>query len=363
MRSAAPGLDGLPIDRGESSVPRTSEKNSTGRLLGGMRMLWAFARCWLAAITLGLAIEASAQDKAVSDFPSRGARIIVPFAAGSVLDTQARIIAEGLGQRWAQPVIVENVAGSGGNAGTERFARSSPDGYTLLAAPPGPFTINRLLYKSVGYDADKFVPITLISTVPNVLVVRNDLPIRTLGEYLARASSIPGQMSYASQGAGTTPFLIVKRLEVLTNITMVHVPYRGSALALADVAAGHVDSFFDAIGNVLGLAREGKVRAIAITDTVRSPLLPDVATVSETVPGFRALSWFALAAPPGTPAPIANRLSADTQALISSPAINKRLVEIGLNPVGGSREETAKFIAEENEIWSKLVESAGLTLD
>ena len=324
-------------------------------------MLGAFARSMMAAMAMILAGEASAQERPAGDFPSRGARIIVPFAAGSVLDTQARIIAEGLSQRWGQSVIVENVAGSGGNAGTERFARSAPDGYTLLAAPPGPFTINRLLYKSVGYDADKFVPVTLISTVPNVLVVRNDLPVRTLGDYLARARSLPGQMSYASQGAGTTPFLIVKRLEALTGVSLVHVPYRGSALALADVTAGHVDSFFDAIGNVLALAREGKVRAIAITDTVRSPLLPDVQTVSETVPGFRALSWFAIAAPPGTPEPIANRLSADTQALISSAAINKRLVEMGLNPVGGSREETAKFIAEENEIWSKLVESAGLT--
>ena len=164
-------------------------------------------------------------------------------------------------------------------------------------------------------------------------------------------------MSYASQGIGTTPFLIAKRLESMTNISMNHVPYRGSALAMNDIAAGHIDSFFDAVSNALSLTQSGSSRILAVTDVNRSPLLPDVPTMAETIPGFRSLTWFAIAAPPGTPAELAQKISADVAAVIASPAINKRFVELGLTPVGGTPAELAKFIAEEDAVWSKLITS------
>lgn len=305
----------------------------------------AFACATLTSLTL----SAHAQ--------SGNTRIIVPFAAGSVLDTQARIVAEGLTQRWGKQVIVENVAGSGGNTGAERFSRAAPDGATLFAAPPGPYTVNRLLYKSIGYDASKFMPVSLMSTVPNALIVRKDFPAKDVPEFLAYARANAGKVSYASQGIGTTPFLIAKRLEAMTKVSMNHVPYRGSALAMNDVAAGHVDSFFDAISNALSLTQAGSSRILAVTDSKRSPLLPDVPTMEETIPGFRSLTWFAIAAPPGTPAALAEKISADIAGVIASPAINKRFVELGLTPVGGTPAELAKFIADEDAVWSELISS------
>ncbi len=310
-----------------------------------------------ASLTLAIACAILACVNVSAGAQSANTRIIVPFAAGSVLDTQARFIAEGLTQRWGKSVIVENVAGSGGNTGAERFSRSAPDGNTLFAAPPAPFTVNRLLYKSIGYDASKFMPVSLMSTVPNALIVRKDFPAKDVPEFLAYARANAGKVSYASQGIGTTPFLIAKRLEVMTGVSMNHVPYRGSALAMNDIAAGHIDSFFDAISNALSLTQSGSSRILAVTDTKRSPLLPDVPTMEESIPGFRSLTWFAIAAPPGTPAELAQKISADVAAVIASPAINKRFIELGLTPVGGTPAELAKFIAEEDAIWSELVVS------
>lgn len=304
----------------------------------------------------GARIEAQAQEA----FPSRGVKIIVPFAAGSVLDTLARIVADGTARKWGQWVVVENVVGGGGNTGTAQFARSPPDGYTLLAAPPGPFTMNRLLYKDLGYDAAKFVPISLMGTVPTVLVARNTLPAKSFKEYVELARASPGKLSYASQGVGSTPFLFAKLLETKAGVQIVHVPYRGSAPALNDIVAGHIDSMFDAISNVLPLIRGEKMRALAITDKVRSPLLPDVPTMSDVVPGFSALSWFALAAPPGTPAQLADRIGADVGAIFAQPAVSSRLREIGLTPVGSSPKETVQFIANEDAMWANLIRDLGL---
>lgn len=308
-------------------------------------------------LALALACAAFAGASLNAHAQANSTRIIVPFAAGSVLDTQARIVAEGLTQRWGKQVIVENVAGSGGNTGAERFSRAAPDGATLFAAPPGPYTVNRLLYKTIGYDAAKFMPVSLMSTVPNALIVRKDFPAKDVPEFLSYARANAGKVSYASQGIGTTPFLIAKRLEAMTGVSMNHVPYRGSALAMNDVAAGHIDSFFDAVSNALALTQAGSSRILAVTDNKRSPLMPDVPTMAETIPGFRSLTWFAIAAPPGTPAPLAQKISADVAAVIASPAINKRFVELGLTPVGGTPAEMAKFIAEEDAVWSELVSS------
>jgi tripartite-type tricarboxylate transporter receptor subunit TctC len=193
--------------------------------------------------------------------------------------------------------------------------------------------------------------------VPNALIVRKDFPAKNVPEFLAYARANAGKVSYASQGIGTTPFLIAKRLESMTGVSMNHVPYRGSALAMNDIAAGHIDSFFDAVSNALSLTQSGSSRILAVTDVNRSPLLPDVPTMAETIPGFRSLTWFAIAAPPGTPVELAQKISADVAAVIASPAINKRFVELGLTPVGGTPTELAKFIAEEDAVWSKLITS------
>lgn len=293
-------------------------------------------------------------------FPSKGVRLIVPFAAGSILDTLARVVADGLSRKWGQPVVVENIAGSAGNSGTERFARSAPDGYTLLAAPPGPYTMNKLLFKEMTYDASTFTPISLLGTVPVGLVVRNDFPAKTFEEFIEYVRKNPGKVSYASQGVGTTPFLIAKLVEARASVEMMHVPYRGSALAQTDLAAGHIDCFFDAISNALPVMQSGQARILAVTDSNRVPQLPDVPRIAEFYPGFRAISWFALAAPAGTSPALAERISRDVAEILSTPSISAKLRETGLNTVGNTPQETARFLAEEDVVWSKLVKDIDL---
>ncbi len=293
-------------------------------------------------------------------FPTRAVRVIVPFAPGSILDTLARVVADGLARKWGQPVIVENIAGSAGNTGAERFARSTPDGYTLLAAPPGPYTMNKLLFREIGYDASTFTPISLLGTVPVGLVVRKDFPAKTFEEFIDYVRKNPGKVSYASQGVGTTPFLIAKLVEARANVEMMHVPYRGSALAQTDLAAGHIDCFFDAISNALPVMQSGQARILAVTDSVRVPQLPDVPRIAEFYPGFRAISWFALSAPAGTPTGLAERISRDVAEILATPTISAKLRETGLNTVGYTPEETARFLAEEDQVWSKLIKDIDL---
>ena len=279
---------------------------------------------------------------------------------GSILDTLTRVIADGLQRKWGQSVVVENIAGSGGNAGTERFSRSAPDGYTLLSAPPGPMTVNKLLFRDIGYDAATFAPIAITGKVPNALTVRKDFPASDFPGYVEYARKNPGKVSYGSQGAGSTPFFVAKMLEQRAGVEMLHVPYRGSALAQNDISAGVLDSFFDAISNALPLARGGNARILAITDTERSPLAPDAPTVASYYPGFRSISWFAFAAPPGTNQSLVDRISADIALVLSEPATKARLTEIGLTPVGSRPPEAARFIREEDEMWSQLIRTLKL---
>lgn len=310
----------------------------------------------LALFAVGLAPMAYAQE----NYPSRVVRIIVPFPAGSILDGLTRIVAEGLSKKWAQSVLVDNVSGAGGNIGTYRFSQSSPDGYTLLSAPPGPFTINRLLFEQLGYDASTFKPITVMGTVPAALVVRKEFPAKDLEGFIAYARANPGRISYGSQGIGTSSFLTAKLLESKAKIEMLHVPYRGSSSALSDIVSGDVDCIFDALSNAVSIVRQGNARILAITDLERSAALPDAPTVAETLPGFRAVSWFALAAPAGTPNGLLSRISADVLEIINTPDVNRRLRDIGLIPGTGTPEVTAKFIADEDSTWSTLVKDIGL---
>ena len=293
-------------------------------------------------------------------YPSRTVRIINPFPAGSALDSLARMIAEHLNKLWGNKgVIVENVPGAGGNVGTQRFSRADPDGYTLLASPPGPLTLNKLLYKDTNYDAAKFVPLSLLASVPNVLVVRNDVPVKTFQEFIAYAKANPGKLNYASQGLGSTGYLTARGLEVAAKIQMVHVPYRGAAMILTDLTAGHVDSFFDTATTSVPLHNGGKARVLAVAGTTRLPALPDLPAVSEFVPGFRSITWFAFAAPEGTAPALADKISADIARVIGSPEVNQRLRDQNMTPGGLNVAETGKYFDEERVLWTKLIKDIG----
>jgi tripartite-type tricarboxylate transporter receptor subunit TctC len=307
----------------------------------------------LTAIVLACG-AASAQD-----FPSRNVRIVVPAAGGSTTDTLARLLAEGLQQKWGKPVVVDNVAGGAMNIGSAQVARAEPDGHTLLVAPPSPLAINQLLYKSPGYDPTQFTPVTLLARIPNALVVRPELPAKTVGELIAYAKANPGKVTYASQGAGSTAHLSGAQLEVLAGVQMQHIPYRGAVPALTDLMGNRIDMFFDTLTTSVPLHQEGKVRILAVAGTERSPALPDVPTIAESgVAGFRSVTWFGLVAPPATPAAIVERINRDALAVLKAPGVAERLKQIRLEAVPLSPAETKAFFAEETALWSKVIRDA-----
>ena len=297
------------------------------------------------------------------DYPSRLVKLVVPFASGSTTDILARLVADPLGRKWGANVVVENISGASGNVGAERVARSAPDGSALMVGPPGPLAINRFLYHDLTYDAAQFTPITLLAKVPNVLTVRSALPLKSLADIIAYARQHPGSLTYATQGAGSTAFLTTSRLQKLTGISMVHVPYRGAALALNDLIAGHVDLMFDTLTTSLPLHRGGQARIVAVASAERAGALPDIATVQESgLPGFRSVTWFALVGPPGLPGALTARINRDVVDILRTPEITGRLRELMLEPGGGTPEETARFIAEESELWGRVVKEANVSL-
>lgn len=310
-----------------------------------------------------LAFLVSAAGHAEEAYPTRLVKLIVPFASGSTTDIVARLIAEPLGRKWGASVVVENISGASGNVGAERLARAAPDGATLMVGPPGPLAINRFLYTDLAYDPAQLTPITLLAKVPNVLTVRDTLPLGSLAAILAHAKQHPGSLTYATQGAGSTAFLTTSRLQKLAGISMVHVPYRGAALALNDLIAGHVDMMFDTLTTSLPLHRGGKARIVAVAGEARAGPLPDVPTIAESgLPGFRSVTWFALVGPPAMPAALTTRINRDAVEALRSAEIGERLRELMLEPGGGTPQETARFIAAEADLWGRVVKDANVTL-
>ena len=314
----------------------------------------------LAVACAGVAVLGGTQAHAQDGYPNRLVKVILPFPAGSTLDALSRVVADGLAQKWHQPVVIENVSGGGGNIGTDRFARSTPDGYTLMFCPPGPLTINPLLYSDITYDPAKFVPITLLARVPNVLLVRNRLEVASVKELIARAKAEPGKLTYATQGVGSTAFLTAKLFETMAGISMVHVPYRGAALALNDIVAGHVDMMFDTLVTSSPLHRANSAKILAVANNERAIMWPEIPTVAESgLPGFRSITWFGAAAPPGTPAALAEKINRDVVEVLMRSDVNARLRALMLEPVGSTPAEAAAFFAAETAKWGKLIKDTG----
>ncbi|MET0631124.1 MAG: tripartite tricarboxylate transporter substrate binding protein [Xanthobacteraceae bacterium] len=294
-------------------------------------------------------------------YPSRTVKIVVPAAPGSTTDTLARLIADQLAQKWGTPTIVENIPGGAMNIGATAVARAAPDGYTMMVAPPAPLSFSHLLYKDLGFEPAKFVPVTMLAKIPNVLVVRKELPAATLKELIAHAKANPGKLSYASQGVGSTAHLSAAQLEVLAGIKMVHVPYRGAQPALTDVVAGHVDMFFDTLATSVPLYRDGKVKLLGVADLQRAGAAPDVPTFSEAgVPGFKSITWFGLVAPPGMPAALAERINRDTVEILKRPEVGDTLRKLSLEAGATSPADTTRFFADEAALWSKVIKEAGI---
>ncbi|KGH28010.1 Bug family tripartite tricarboxylate transporter substrate binding protein [Comamonas testosteroni] len=301
---------------------------------------------------------------AQTPYPNKLINIVVPFPAAGTTDSIARIVGDKLRTRVHQSVIIDNKPGAGGNIGAAAVARAAPDGYTLFASPPGPLTINFNLYKNISYDARKFVPITTIANMPNVLVVGPSVKARTLQELIDYARANPGKLSFASQGNGTTSHLTTLYLENQLGIKMVHVPYRGSAPALSDLMAGTVDLMFDNLTTTLPFHQSKRVRILASATKERVATIADVPTMHEAgVRNFESSTWVTLAAPAGTPATVVQMLAREVSDIVKMPDVISQFATLGADPVGSTPEATAAMLREETARWKTVINAAQITLD
>jgi tripartite-type tricarboxylate transporter receptor subunit TctC len=308
----------------------------------------------LLAALLGLAAAAAP----AQPYPAKPIRMVVTFPPGGAPDTLARLFADKA--QLGQSVVVDNRPGAGGNIGADFVAKAAPDGYTLVMGTVGTHSINGALYSKMPYDMVKdFTPVAHVASAPNLLVVTNELPVKTVAELIAYMKANPNKLSFGSPGIGTSVHVSGELFKSLTGTSMTHVPYKGRQFAIPDLVGGQIQLMFDNMPSALPMAREGKIRALAQTTATRSAAAPDVPTVAETVPGFEATTWFAVFAPAGTPAEAVNRINAELQRVFKLPDVADKLKALGLEPAISTPDELARFQASEITKWAKVVKESG----
>ena len=304
-----------------------------------------------------------AQDPA-ADYPNRPVRIVVSNPAGGGIDTVTRVVADRLAVKLGHPVIIENRGGAGGNIGAEAVYTAAPDGYTLLASVPAALTTNIFMYKKLNFDPAKLEPVAVLGTFPNTLLVTNDFPAKTVQEFIAYVKANPGKVNYASQGIGTTSHLTAELYNSLAGAKMVHVPYRGTAPALNDIVAGHVDLIFMQLSSALKLHEGKRARILAVTTDKRLDALKDIPTMIEAgIPNFVSDTWNAISAPPGTPPSIIAKLNKAINDAMNDPETEKRFTELEIIKVGGSPANMRKLIQEDTQRWGEVIKRAGITAE
>ncbi len=314
------------------------------------------------AVALPLASHDLAAQTATA-WPSKSIKIVVPNPAGGSADLFPRLIAEALGTKLGQAIVIDNKPGAAGNIAAEYIYNAEPDGYTLMAAPPPPLSINVSLYPKLNYEPAKFTPITILSLVPNALMVHPSVPVNTVQELIQYAKTNPDKLSYASQGNGSTAHLTAELFKQKTGVRMVHVPYKGDAPAMADLLAGHVQIMFGNVAQATAHLRTGKLKLLAVTSSKRQSQLPQIPAMQEVVPGVIAVAWFAMVAPPKTPPAIAQKLSSTIAEILRTPEMVRRFAEVGAEPVGNTPEEMAQWMREDTERWRQVIKNGGVTID
>jgi tripartite-type tricarboxylate transporter receptor subunit TctC len=315
-------------------------------------------RILLAALACTGAFAATAQE-----YPAKLARIVIPFPPGGGVDRMARLAADKLREKWGQPFIVENRAGAAGNIAAEYVANAAPDGYTLLYAPPQQYVINKLLYTKLSYDPDTFAPISVLVSAPNVLAVHPKVAAETLQQLIALAKASPGKLNYSSPGNASTNQLTAEMINSMAGVNVVHVPFNGTAPALASLLAGQVEMMITELGNVVPHVRAGKLRALAVGSEKRNSQLPGIPAMTEVLPGVISTTWAGMAAPGGTPAAVVNRLSGAIAEAMKAPDIVKYLQSSFVDPVGSTPAEMALLIRQETERWGKVIRATGAKAD
>ncbi|MFG1229971.1 Bug family tripartite tricarboxylate transporter substrate binding protein [Xanthobacter wiegelii] len=313
-----------------------------------------------AAASLWFAVPSAAQ---AEEWPSRPITLVVGFAAGGASDGLARILAERLQEELKVPVLVDNKPGAGTMIATNFVARSAADGYTFMVGSSG-HTINPAVQKSIRYDALKdFTPVTLVASLLHVLVVKNELPVKNVAELIALAKSKPGEITYASVGAGTSTHLEAELFAAMAGIQLTHIPYKGSAPALIDLTAGRIDMMFDAVASSLPLVQGGKIRALGVVSAERSALMPDVPTIAESgLPGYEAMPWLGILGPAKLDPNIVGKLDAAIQKAISEPAVKERFAKLGADVIGYGPQKFSAFVAADLKKWADIAQRAHIQI-
>jgi tripartite-type tricarboxylate transporter receptor subunit TctC len=315
----------------------------------------------LIAFAGGTLMAASA---AAQNYPSKSVRVIVPFTAGGATDIVTRVVSQKLGEMWGQQLIVDNRGGAGGNIGGELAARSAPDGYTLFMTSGSIVTANQHIYRKMPFNPEKdLVPVTNVASGPQVIIVTPTFPPKTVRELIALAKARPREISYGSAGFGSQTHLAAENFLAAAKIEIVHIPYKGESLAVTDVMAGQVPVSTPNLAAAINFIQQGKLRALGVTSKQRSPQLPAVPAVAETLPGFENLGWFGFMVPAGTPKEVIDKVYRDTAKALESPDVKSRFEGLGMAPVGNSPSDFAQYVREETARWAKIVSERKLQLD
>jgi tripartite-type tricarboxylate transporter receptor subunit TctC len=314
----------------------------------------------LAAAALALApFAAHAQA-----WPTKPVKMVVPFAAGGATDVVARLLAQKLTDVWGQSVVVENRTGAGGNIGADAVAKSTPDGYTLLLTSGAIVTASQYMYKSMPFDPAKdLIPITNVATGPQLIVVTPALPVKDLRELIAYAKANPGRINYGSAGIGSQTHLAAENLAYAAGVEFTHVPYKGESAALADLMGGQIQLATSNFAASSALARDGKIRALAVTSRERNAQMPDVPPAADVLPGYESQGWFGLMAPTGTPKEVVDKVYRDTAKIVHTDEFRARVVQLGMEPVGNPPGEFGAAIREQSARWAKIIKERGIKAD
>jgi tripartite-type tricarboxylate transporter receptor subunit TctC len=323
-----------------------------------------YASWKLVALTAAVASTLCTNAALADDYPSRPIRIVVPYAPGGGADSVARVVAKRVSETIGQPIVIENRGGAGSIIGTELVAKAEGDGYTLLLGQSGPISINPAVYQDLRYDPVKdFAPITMTTAYPYILAVNAKLPVQSLQELVALVKSKPGSMNYGTTGIGAANHLVTELFSSKAGLKMTHIPYRGTALAVADLIGGQVDVVFSDPISVLPHIQAGTLRALAVTSRERSPVVPEVPTIAESgYPGFDAIAWHGILAPAGTPPNVIKRLNSEIVSALQHPETKTLLVNQAMQTVGNSPEEFAAFIRQDIAIWKAVAKEADVSV-
>ena len=301
---------------------------------------------------------------AAQNYPAKPIRLVVPFPAGGATDIFARAVSQKLGEKLGTTVVVDNKPGAGGTIGSDIVAKAPADGYTLLLATSSTHSIGPALSNKLPYDAvADFTPIAHVGSSPNLMVVPNSAPAKTVKEWIAYAQKNPGKLNYASSGNGTIVHLMAEYFKAATGLFLVHIPYRGTALAIPDLVSGKVDLLFDSLPSALPHVKDGRLRALGITSLKRSPLFPELAPIADTVPGWESTTWFGMYGPKGLPADLVARVNTGLNQALQEADVKDRLARLGIDGVGGTPQQFAAMLDGDRAKWKKIITERKITAE